>query len=143
MTTALTPQEVDRIFTDSLFFDNAEDRTGAVVVEGIMTNCGFHPGRLESHREEIRELLSQLPRQFHTEMAEQGGGWSFLNACMTEAGELWTGDHLTMEKLFLLGTALEMVVCLLPREMWPALPGGMPYYGLVGCMPKTEEPAGE
>jgi len=33
-----------------------------------------------------------------------------------------------MEKLFLLGLAIEKVKCLMPREVWPALPGGMPYY---------------
>jgi len=33
-----------------------------------------------------------------------------------------------LDELFQLGIAIGKVECLLPREMWPTLPGGMPYY---------------
>ena len=50
-----------------------------------------------------------------------------MNACMDKSGRQWTGMHLTMEYLFLLGIAIGEVEYLLPREMWEAFPGGMPY----------------
>ena len=124
----LHPARVEEIFLDCLFRDG-EDTSTALMVEGIMSTFGFHPGRLESHKEDVRELLSQLPVEF---FPETGGGMSFLNACNTRDGELWTGEHRIMEQLFVLGMALKLVVCLLPREVWPALPGEMPYYMVVG-----------
>lgn len=120
----LTPLRVQEIFLDCLFRDG-EDASTAVMVEGITTRFGLHPDRIESHRDDVKTLLAQLPETFH---AEAGGGWSFLNACTNRDGELWTGEHRIMEQLFVLGMALGLVECQLPREMWSVLPGGMPYY---------------
>lgn len=53
---------------------------------------------------------------------------SFLNSCNTNEGKQWTGMHMKMEFLFALGVAIEKVKNLLPREMWPILPGGVPYF---------------
>jgi len=58
------------------------------------------------------------------------GGWTFLNACQDKHGRLWTGLHQTVEKLFLLGMATGKAKCLLPREVWPMLPGGLPYFAI-------------
>jgi hypothetical protein len=123
----LTPPRVMEVFEDCLFKDG-EDTSTALVVEGIVNKYGLNPERVEKHREDVRELLSQLPVDF---FPGSGGGMSFLNACNNRDGELWTGEHRVMECLFVLGMALELVVCLLPREIWPALPGGMPYYMVV------------
>lgn len=101
---------------------------GTVVVEGIMNRFGFHPERLEQKREQVRHWLRALPHQFHADGGEEGGGWSFLNACNQENGVQWTGLHLRMEQLFCLGMGLGFVKSLLPRRMWANLPGGMPYY---------------
>jgi len=57
---------------------------------------------------------------------------SFLNACQDRNGNQWTDLHQRMEQLFVLGQAAGFVSCLLPRDMWAALPGGMPYY-VVSC----------
>lgn len=74
-------------------------------------------------------MLSELPKEFKK---ESGGGMSFLNACNTSKGEQWTGEHAKMEQLFALGIASGMVECLLPRELWSSLPGGVPYYVVTG-----------
>jgi hypothetical protein len=97
---------------------------GALSIRGIAHTYGLHPERLESHRAEVAKMLVQLPDQF---MASKGGGRSFLNACQTGDGQQWTGFHAAVEQLFALGIGLGMAAYLLPREMWPALPGGMPY----------------
>jgi len=70
-------------------------------------------------------MLSQLPKEFYK---DSGGGMTFLNACNNSNGEQWTGLHSVMEQLFVLGIASSKVECLLPRDIWSMLLGGMPYY---------------
>jgi len=103
------------------------DRKGAVIVEGIMSNFGFHPKRLEEKKAEIIALLNELPDSFHE---GKGGGMSFLNACNDKTGRQW-GEHRSMELLFVLGMAIGKVKLCLPRKMWTVLPGGMPYYAVL------------
>ena len=123
---ALTSEKVESIFIDCLFKDY-EDKTTFVKAEGIMMTCGFHPDRLQGHKEEIAGLLAELPDDYKV---IGGGGMSFLNACYDKHGNQWTSFHRTMDQLFMLGMAIGKVSCLLPREMWDALPGSMPYYSI-------------
>jgi len=120
----LNPERVNEIFLDCLF-RNGEDTSNHVKAEGITSTVGFHSGRLDSHKAEIEALLNELPDEFKK---SGGGGWSFLNACNDKHGNQWTGFHQRMEQLFQLGIAIGKVESQLPREMWSALPGGMPYY---------------
>lgn len=102
----LTTENVERVFKDCLFKDE-EIKDGTpeyVAVKGIMHQFGFHPERLESHREDVRQLLSQLPESF---LESKGGGHSFINACVTQDGTQW-GEHMNMEQLFVLGVGLEL-----------------------------------
>lgn len=119
--TELNAQRVEELFGRCLA--GAPDQ--GAVTRGIVTTAAFSPQAIEEHREEIGQLLAELPEQFRE---TGGGGWSFLNACMDRHGRQWTGLHRSMEQLFLLGLASGQVSELLPRDMWPALPGGMPYY---------------
>jgi hypothetical protein len=107
-------------------FDEGEPTDGYKVGEGITKKVGFHPLRLEANRSKVEELLAQLPDDFK---AEGGGGSSFLNACLTKDGQQW-GEHSNIEELLLLGTALGSVSYPMPRELWGALPGGMPYFAI-------------
>jgi hypothetical protein len=52
---------------------------------------------------------------------------SFLNACMDRHGNHWA-EHQTIDFLLCLGLATDQVAFCLPREIWAALPGGMPYF---------------
>lgn len=124
MTSVLTADHVGAVFHDCLFRDG-EDTTNHVKAEGIVTNVGFHPERLEAHKQEIADMLAELPDEFK---ASSGGGWSFLNACNDRNGNQWADLHRTMEQLVLLGIATGLVEYQLPREMWTALPGGVPYF---------------
>ena len=125
--TALNAEHVNAVFVDCLFRDG-EDTSQHVKAEGIVRNVGFHPARLESHKAEIVAMLDELPEQFQE---KSGGGWSFLNACNDKHGNQWTGLHQTMEQLFQLGIGISKVKSLMPREMWGALHGGMPYYVII------------
>lgn len=124
MTEKLTSKDVEGIFQDCLFREG-EDTSKHIRAEGIRTNVGFHPSRLEGHREKIEEMLAELPNEFQQ---SGGGGWSFLNACNDKDGKQWTGLHQVMEQLVLLGIGIGKVKFQIPREMWKAFPGGMPYF---------------
>uniref|UniRef100_A0A6M3ISC2 Uncharacterized protein n=2 Tax=viral metagenome TaxID=1070528 RepID=A0A6M3ISC2_9ZZZZ len=119
----LIPENVYKIMVDCLFKEG-ENSENAIKVEGITHNIGFHPERIKEHSNEIKELLAHLPKEFHK---DNGGGMSFLNACINDKGDQW-GEHIDMEALFTLGMAGGYVKTCLPKELWSLLPGGMPYY---------------
>lgn len=123
----INPQRVEELFMDCLFREG-EPTDKHVKAEGIICTVGFHPLRLESHRDEVKKMLSALPPQFFPVAAGGGGGWSFLNLGMDKNETQWTGHHQRMEQLVQLGLGLGLVTCQLPRSMWPTLPGGVPYY---------------
>ena len=120
----LSSENVERIFLDCLFKDE-EYKSKAVIVEGIITNFGFHPERLETHKDDIHTMLKELPNEFQQ---KGGGGWTFLNACNDKNGDQWTDFHKSMEQLMCLGIAIGKCKIQLPKEIWSALPGGMPYF---------------
>lgn len=98
-----------------------------VIVHGIETNVGFHPNRLESHKTEVKEILAELPIKFQPTSKGGGGGWSFLNTCMTKDINEWTDDHRIMEQLCLLSIGLKLAV-FSPQKEWKTLPENMPYF---------------
>lgn len=119
----LNAAAVQEVFMDCLF-QEGEDTSNAVIVEGITSRYGFHPQRLSNNRTSIQTLLAELPENFRE---SSGGGWSFLQACQTKDGQQW-GEHRNAEQLMTLGLATGDAEYLLPREMWGAMPGGMPYF---------------
>lgn len=127
------PSMLDPSWINSCFQGCLSDHTegdDVVVVDGIVLRAALDLAKLESHREAIEGLLAKLPIQFRSPSQGGGGGWSFLNACFDINGDQWTGEHRVVEQLFLLGMGLGLVSYLMPREMWTAFPGGMPYLGL-------------
>jgi hypothetical protein len=121
----LTAENVVETVKSCLYETTPEDISKAVIVEGIMAKFGFDPERLAKKKADIESMLGQLPASFQK---SGGGGCSFLAACERADGVQWTGLHKTMDELFVLGLAVGKVQLCLPRAMWNALPGGMPYY---------------
>lgn len=120
---ALTPQAVEELFAACHEPLGASD--GVTEVDTIAGPTWLRDSAVADNKARIAGLLSELPDEF---LASKGGGWSLLNGCTDRHGELWTGMQLTVAKLFALGEAAGLVQCQLPREVWAALPGGMPYY---------------
>ena len=122
-------QLLDETFKDCLYTEseleglNGQPPTDAILVEGIVSHFGFHPERLTEHKEQVREWLRALPHEFRE---NDGGGWSFLQACNDAEGHQW-GEHRNMEQLFSLAIGLELAKYLLPRSMWSVFPGSVPY----------------
>lgn len=103
---------------------NGEAPEGFVLAEGVRSRFAFRKSAVEQVREDVKSMLAQLPENF---MKGKGGGWSFLQACMNKDEVQW-GEHRNIDDLICLGSALGMVKFCMPREMWRALPGGMPYF---------------
>lgn len=97
---------------------------GAVLASGVYLNVAFHPERVAAEGNNIWELLDELPREFHK---DGGGGWSFLNAVVDKDGNHW-GEHPDLDTLLCLGIAIGAIEYLVPRPLWAALPGGVPYF---------------
>lgn len=120
-------ERVETILKNSLYRDeeivDGKPPADAVIAEGVMSKFAFHPERLASHKAEIAELCNQMPDEFQV---SKGGGWSFLNLCMTKDGQQW-GEHRNCDQLAVLAIASKQGSFLLPRDMWPMLPGSMPY----------------
>lgn len=123
----LTAENVVETLKSCLYETVPEDTSKAVLVEGVVSKFGFDPDRLKMKKADIESMLAQLPPQFRQ---DSGGGYSFLAACQRADGVQW-GEHKTVDELFALGMAIGKVQCCLPRELWGALPGGMPYYVVV------------
>jgi len=119
----LTAKRVNEVFNNCLFRED-EPHDNFIKADGIQISVGFHPERLDINADEIKLMLGQLDDNFKS---KAGGGWTFLNMCNDRHGRQWTDFHRTMEQLVLLGIGIKAVSYLMPKEMWPALPGGMPY----------------
>src|SRR5688572_8890842 len=100
---------------------------GCVIAEGVVQRLGFHPARLQEKAPDIRSMLLELPEPFRS---DKGGGWSFLQACDDRAGNQW-GEHRDVDALLCLGIASGYATILLPREMWGAMPGSVPYFAVI------------
>jgi hypothetical protein len=122
----LNPQHVSEVFEACLAHGAASHPT--ITAVGITHTVHFAMTELDRRKAEIAGMLAQLPNEFISHQAGGGGGWSFLNACHDRDGVQWTGLHLVMEQLVLLGLATGQVDWCLPREMWKMLPGEMPYF---------------
>lgn len=118
----LEAENVEAILRYCLF-NNGEDTTVHKIGEGVNLRAGFHPERITEKAVDIRLMCQQLPEHFNE-------GWSFLNACITNEGVQW-GEHSDVDNLLAIGTASGCLQILAPRELWQALPGGMPYFKIV------------
>lgn len=120
----LTPSNVEKTFNECLFKEG-ESASDYIEAHSIMMRVGFHPERIKEKQKDIEGMLCQLHGNF---MQSNGGGWTFLNACLNKDGEQWTGEHLTIDCLLALGIAIKKVEFQLARELWQSLPGGMPFF---------------
>jgi len=137
----IDPNHVEAVFKTCLYEDHelvGDQLPGdAMVIDGITSKWGLHPGRVTEHKAEITEWLREIGDEFHM---SKGGGWSFLNLCNDKHGNQWTGLHRIMELLCVLAIATKQGKWLMPREMWAVFPGGVPYVGfdLDGGFAKAE-----
>lgn len=119
---SLTANNVRSVFDDVLFketeLENGMPIVEMIAVNGIRSNFGFHKERLLGHKQELIDLIDQLP--------DLDEGVSFLNLCFTKDGNHW-GEHMNMEQLIVMGIGAGILQKLVRREMWMIFPGGLPF----------------
>ena len=120
----LSSEKVDVTLTDCLCNPDTPD---AVEVEAVLKTYLFSREALDRNRETIDGMLNALPAPFHE---GDGDSWSFLNMCEDREGNQWADLHSTQEKLVALGIGVGRVHFPLPRSLWSALPGSVPYIGI-------------
>jgi hypothetical protein len=120
----LTNENVLNIFKDCLTDETSENK---LLVEGLVTKAYFNPDKLEASKSKIISMLDCLHPNFKSTESGGGGGWSFSKMCNDKNDEQWTGLHMNMEMLVMLGIGIKKVEYLAPRELWNALPLGLPY----------------
>ena len=101
----------------------SETDANAKAVEGVVYIYAINATRLEAYRDRVKELIEEMDQRFKK---DYGGGWSFLNLPVDKHGKQW-GEQMDAEQLFVLAKALDLADFVLPREMWPSMPGAVPY----------------
>lgn len=96
-----------------------------IMVYSCLTRTGLNPDKIEQHRNEIYEMLKQLPTAFW-DSPTGGGGYTFLALSIDKDGKQWGGQQ-HADMLMTLGLAAGYIQYLFPIEMWRELPGGVPY----------------
>lgn len=109
----VTMEEIERLCT--------RPHTTVMMIVSLFVFDNEHLARV---KQDVDDMLDQLPDPFHY---NRGAGMSFLNANIDRKFRHW-GEHRDMERLFALGIAIGRVGVCAPRDLWPDLPGGMPYY---------------
>ena len=119
--------KLDATRVQELIIDSLEPRIDpdhTIIAPGVVRSYGFNATKIAKNKQEIIELLDELPAVF---FEDSGGGMSFIQACMDKHGNHW-GEHHSMEELFCLGIAIGRVKETMPTKLRPILPGGVPYY---------------
>lgn len=119
----LTAANVFGVLCDC-FFKEEELKNGVpivdeyVSVDGIARKFGFNKERLFGHKQDIIDLIDQLP--------DFSEGVSFLNLPFTKDGLQW-GEQINAEQLIVLGIGVGVLEELLPRKDWVFCPGSVPF----------------
>lgn len=87
---------------DEIHDNKPRDGVDVVYARGIKLSVGLHRGRLESHREHVKEFLRWLNDSYIV-------GDCFLNMCNDRNGDLWTGSHRSMDELIVLSLGLGLI----------------------------------
>lgn len=82
---------------------NEQIKKTTVVVPGCVALVAFDRARLEIKRNDIMELLNQLPVAFREPT-------NFVLACEDRNGDEWTANASVIDELFMLGEAIDKVV---------------------------------
>lgn len=89
-------KEVHNIFKDCLF-KNGESHDQYIVIEGITMTIGFHPGRVDQHADDIKNILDNLSDQFKE---SGGGGYTFLEMPFDKDGNQWEINQMLRSCIF-------------------------------------------
>jgi len=98
-----------------------------ITIAGVRVDYIFNPKKVQAHKQNIESMIDQLPLMFRSTGDGAGLGGSFLDMVIDINNNQWTDLHGVAEGLLALGIAIGKMDYNLPRSLWHALPGGMPY----------------
>ncbi|MDB4984384.1 MAG: hypothetical protein JWM20_563 [Patescibacteria group bacterium] len=108
-----------------VFFRCRVSKTQASSFRGIgLQNDIYFSNDLLDHKQEIKDMLLELPYDFKKSSGSKGA--SFLESNFKNTGRWWTMMFETAEMLFAMGHALGLVEFPVPREMWFTLEQELP-----------------
>ncbi|UTU08119.1 hypothetical protein CcrC1_gp433 [Caulobacter phage C1] len=113
----IDPREVKALYFDVVATDGD-------FIEGITGAFCLNLEALARHREAVRDWVDQIADEFQR---GKGEGMSFLRLCIDADGVQWTGEQQVCELLYVLAAGLNMARFCMPRDIWPHMPGGVPY----------------
>jgi hypothetical protein len=128
----ISAKKIEEALKDSLYRSEEVDTSGRcisegfpvpVIVEGLTSTFYLNSERLNKNKDQVVKWLSEFEDGF---MKGTGGGQSFLTFCQTKDGSQW-GGHKDCQNLLVLAIGLDLMGYCAPKEVWKALPGGMPY----------------
>lgn len=130
----ISAKKVNEILLDCIFDTSSfgGEEAKCYHIEAITDMFIIDAEKIKQYKSKIVKMLYNLPAEFQE---ESGGGYSFLNMPTDKNGELWGGQK-SAEELYVLGAAIGRCGFLMPRELWNALPGGVPYIAVY----KQEKP---
>lgn len=119
----LTARRVKAIFWDCLTWTGTDDLV-PVFVEAVLRGAAFDLARLDAYRQEIIELLMELPDEF---MEDRGDGALITHAALDRHGHWWAPHIHDAEHLFLLSIAIGCARFTVLPELWYTNPSLQPY----------------
>ena len=94
-----------------------------VVGIGMFNSTRFHAGRLEAHRQEIIDMLAELPTEFQNCI-----GNDMRKAVYIKYGWRWTTSLDSVNKLIQLGDAIDQVQRYPVRRFWHRKSDALTYF---------------
>ena len=118
---ALNDEAVNAIFQGCTVQKGDDPFTTSPVQHITHEVARFSQHRLDGHREDIHQLVNQLPDLFR-----KAGGGSYAYSQLNRLGHRWTKFEPIQERLVQLGFAIGEIEFVHPRKYWPALYQGRP-----------------
>ena len=129
----LTADNVIRIVAECLPVETPATTLGLRRVLGLSTIFGFQRDLLEERRDQIIEMVSEVPARF---IMSEG---SLLDVGRRRDNTVWTEDDSVKEQFCCLAIAIGYAGWIGDRKMWKNFRGEMPYV-VFGDMGTLSEP---
>ncbi len=121
----ISADRVTKLFSECKLKESDFDEDGLTcnfyIGEGVQGKSVFSIPRLNEHREELDQYISQLRDIDHAP--------SFKEFFYDADGNKWTEETVVVDMLVQLGMASNMLFFTMPEQLWPYLPEGIPFIG--------------
>ena len=121
----ISADRVNQLFSECKLRESDFDEDGLTcnfyIGEGVQGKSVFSIPRLNEHREELDQYISQVRGIDHAP--------SFKEFFYDVDGNKWTEETVVVDMLVQLGMASNMLFFTMPKQLWPYLPEGIPFIG--------------